>query len=270
MNRPTTLAVAVSCCSLLALAGCAGSPTRVASDSASSPGPHPAYEAAPSEGVSVSDEIVIGHAFDDGSVPVYHEPVSRYTMEQIRAELEAMYDLDQQLVRASVDPEAHNPDTVHLVRAIDRAHCDRLREIVDHIGWPRRDLVGLKATQAAYMVIQHAGHDIDFQNRCLGMMVDLVEQGELPASYVALLTDRIRVFQDRPQLFGTQMAMARDESGMMVPTPVVTIEDPENLDQRRKLMGMGPHAEFVNAIELAYEASRKDPGTAYAEVLLDE
>lgn len=210
-------------------------------------------------------EFVLGESFDADAIPQYYLPVSGYTLDQIRVELEAMYDEDRELVKAAY---ADRPDstTITTIQAIDQAHSDRLKEIVDHIGWPTRDLVGLKATQAAYMVIQHAGHDVDFQNRCLALMVDLVKDGELPASYLALLTDRIRVFQDQPQVFGTQMTMARNDMGVMVPTATVPIEDPANLNDRRALMGMAPHEQFVEAIHIAYEASLYDPNTAFAEV----
>lgn len=212
------------------------------------------------------DELVIGVKYNDEFVPAYPTPITRYSIDEIRAELESMYDQDQRLVQSALGQHAIDDLTPAQIRAIDYAHAQRLQEIVDHIGWPTRELVGLKATQAAYMVIQHAGDDIEFQNRCLALMVDLVEEGELPASYVALLTDRIRVFQHKPQVFGTQMMMAKNELGLLVPTPTVPIEDPSQLDNRRKLMGMPPHREFVSAIAIAYEASKVEAGSAFANV----
>ncbi len=274
MNRPSPRSTVLLLCPalLIALSGCADNTRQGSSASAQSPlAAEPAaetsqnYPAKPAR----SGELVLGKSFDADAVPRYHEPVSRYTLEQIRFELEAMFDEDSTLVRAAYG-EQPDADTVHTIQAIDQAHSDRLKEIVDHIGWPTRDLVGLKATQAAYMVIQHAGHDIEFQNRCLALMVDLVKQGELPASYLALLTDRIRVFQNQPQVFGTQMTMARNDMGVMVPTPTVPIEDPAHLNDRRALMGMAPHDQFVEAIQIAYEASIYDPNSALAEVSISD
>ena len=48
---------------------------------------------------------------------------------------------------------------------------------------------------------------------------------------------RVRVFGGRPQLYGTQFMYDKDE---LKPLP---IEDPENLDQRRAAVGLGPFAE---------------------------
>ncbi|MDF1808723.1 MAG: hypothetical protein P1U42_03415 [Phycisphaerales bacterium] len=253
----------VTIASLMLASGCASSQQR----EASSEQPSPTVESTESvqllTSLSNNDEFVIGKEFINDSVPQYRVSVKKLTLEEIQEELEEMYELDRELVDGSQSQRFNKQSTI---REIDQVHGDRLKEIVAHIGWPTRELVGLKATQAAYMVIQHTGHDIEFQNQCLALMVDLVEQGELPASYVALLTDRIRFFQGQPQVFGTQMAMISNEYGMMVPTPTVPIEDPENLDQRRALMGMPAHSEFVGAIQLAFEASQIDSNSAFAEV----
>ncbi len=272
MNHVFAAVAPLSIASLLLASGCASSQTRTQANGSVSPSApqsvEQTYVPSPSEQTSViyaSDELVIGTAFDH-AIPHYRAPITDYTLSEIQAELEAMHDLDRQLVGDSLSINPNDQATASAIRAIDRVHADRLKEIVDHIGWPTREMVGLKATQAAYMVIQHAGHDNEFQNRCLALMVDLVEEGELPASYVALLTDRIRVFQNQPQVFGTQMSMASNEHGVLVPTPTVPIEDPEHLDDRRKLMGMPPHREFVSAIAAAYEAMRVDAGSTYATV----
>jgi hypothetical protein len=268
MNRP--LALSLSPILLLSLVGCASSPDRHASSQ--EPQSKATTHEAPSAQVLVSTpednrEFVLGVSYDSEVVPSYAFDAESLNLDQIRAELEAMYEYDRELVSAAYDPD--QPHALETIQAIDRAHASRLKEIVECIGWPTRELVGLKATQAAYMVIQHAGHDVEFQNECLSMMVDLVAQGQLPASYVALLTDRIRVFSDQPQVFGTQMKMARNDSGVLVPVPTVPIEDPEHLNDRRALMGMVEHEQFVEAIQLAYEASLHEPNTAFASVPSD-
>jgi hypothetical protein len=275
MTHALNSLIGLSAASLLLASGCASSQPRAHTDAPAEQSQQSTNSNSPSELASPNatdhnSEFVIGTVFADESVPQYRVPITEYTLSEIQEELEAMYDLDRELVSETFGTESQKVSAVSTIRAIDRSHSDRLKEIVNHIGWPTRDLVGLKATQAAYMVIQHAGHDNEFQNKCLALMVDMVEEGQLPASYVALLTDRIRVFQDLPQVFGTQMAMSSDAHGIMVPTPTVPIEDPEHLDDRRKLMGMPPHAEFVGAISIAYEASKTDPGKAFAEVSTDE
>jgi len=258
-----TVSATTSIAAIMLASGCASSQHREASSEFQSPPSATTQALEQHTSLSNNDEFVIGEEIFSKSIPQYRTSVKKLTLEEIQAELEEMYELDRDLVDGSLSQQANHQSTI---REIDQVHGDRLKEIVAHIGWPTRELVGLKATQAAYMVIQHTGHDIEFQNRCLALMVDLVEQGDLPASYVALLTDRIRFFQGQPQVFGTQMAMISNEFGIMVPTPTVPIEDPEHLDHRRALMGMPAHSEFVGAIQLAYEASQIENGSAFAEV----
>lgn len=268
MNRP--LALSLSPILLLSLVGCASSPDRHSSTQGSDLDTRAESQSVSQVVVSTPQddrEFVLGVSYDAEVVPSYEHGADSLNLEQIRAELEEMYEYDRELVSAAYDPD--QPHALETIQAIDRAHADRLKEIVTCVGWPTRELVGLKATQAAYMVIQHAGHDVEFQNECLSMMVDLVAQGQLPASYVALLTDRIRVFSDQPQVFGTQMKLARNDSGVLVPVPTVPIEDPEHLNARRALMGMVEHEQFVEAIHLAYEASLHQPNTAFASVETD-
>ncbi len=278
MTHTATSLIAISAASLVLLSGCASSQPRADAQTHTSPEPQHSITHDSSINTQAADEskidyesseLIIGNSFSNESVPQYAQPINEYTIQEIQAELEAMYDLDQHLVGQTMEI-GQDSTLSSTIREIDRVHAARLKEIIEHIGWPTRDLVGLKATQAAYMVIQHAGHDSEFQNRCLAMMVDLVEQGEIPASYVALLTDRIRVFQGQHQVFGTQMSMATNEFGVMIPVPTVPIEDPSNLDDRRKLMGMPSHEEFTQAISIAYQASQVDAGSAFAEVLIDE
>ncbi len=269
MNR--LLAQSISPILLLTLVGCASSAERSA-DRSDQSGSVTQSESNPDQVVVGTPdderEFVLGDSYDHEAVPSYLSDAESLNLDDIRAELEAMYEYDRELVSASYDSEK-DPEVLETVQAIDRAHAERLKEIVACIGWPTRELVGLKATQAAYMVIQHAGHDVEFQNECLERMVDLVAQGKLPASYVALLTDRIRVFSDQPQVFGTQMRLARNELGIMVPTPTVPIEDPAHLNDRRALMGMVSHEQFVEAIQIAYEASITEPNSAFASVETD-
>ena len=133
----------------------------------------------------------------------------------------------------------------------DRRHTARLKEIVSRHGWPTRALVGEEAAHAAFLLVQHADHDPAFQVHCLPMLEDAASRGEIPRSQLAFLTDRVRVKQGSPQLYGTQYAVATDESGGARvgrngrPTYLLpVVEDIDKLDQRRRAAGLKPWAEY--------------------------
>lgn len=259
-TRHTTALAAATL--LAALGGCTSGPSTFAQATADQPG----RTTGPTPTTAHQADFVIGVVYDHRGVPTYNAPASVLTLDQIAAELVAMRNLDQELVRESTGSIPLPAAEVARIREIDRAHARRLGEIVDAIGWPTRELVGVEAAQGAFVVVQHAGHDPDLQNRCLALMVDQVEQGKLPAPYVALLTDRVRLFAQQPQVFGTQMTFVTGDDGVARCVPAVAIEDPENLDARRALMGMPPHIAFIAQLEEAYQSQH---GGAFASVLVD-
>lgn len=256
--RHTTAAVSVAL--LVVLSGCSSGPSSYAQAKAEQSGGR-----AGAQNQRNAHEVVVGAVYNADGVPVYKTPVSALTLDQIAAELTAMRNLDQELVRESTGAPLAASE-ISRIRAIDRAHAARLSQIVDAIGWPTRELVGMEAAQGAFVVVQHAGHAPDLQNRCLALMVDQVEKGKLPAPYVALLTDRVRLFADQPQVFGTQMTFVTGDDGIARCVPAIAIEDPANLNARRDLMGLPPHDGFIAQLEQAY---RTQHGGAFASVLVE-
>jgi hypothetical protein len=59
-----------------------------------------------------------------------------------------------------------------------------------------------------------------------------------------MLEDRVRMFEGRPQLYGTQLEP--DDEGRPRPYP---IEDPEGVDERRRAVGLEPLAERLARAE---------------------
>jgi hypothetical protein len=109
-----------------------------------------------------------------------------------------------------------------------------------HAGWPGVDRVGEDGAEAARRIVQHAIGLPAFQRRCLTLIEHAIAQGDAPAYQAAYLTDRIRTFEGRPQLYGTQFDW--DDKGEMSPKP---IEDEANVDARRASVDLPPLAEIT-------------------------
>jgi Family of unknown function (DUF6624) len=124
---------------------------------------------------------------------------------------------------------------------VDVGNTDRLKEIIEEHGWPGKSLVGEEGALNAWLIAQHADRQLDFQRHALSLLAEAVEHGEANARELAYLTDRVRMNEGRPQLYGTQIADVRD--GHAVPWPV---ESPELLDERRARMGLEPFAEYAS------------------------
>ena len=177
--------------------------------------------------------------------PEVRADAAEATGPQLRAELLVMRDKDQEL-RAQVVSGENRLTAAYRLNQLDAAHTTRMREIVDEYGWPTQTMVGKDGAGAAWLLIQHADGAIDFQRRCLDLMQPLVERGDVSAVQVAYLTDRVRVHEGRPQLYGTQFRLVGDE---WEPFP---IEDPGQVDQRRADAGLEPLAEYRAQIQRSY------------------
>ncbi len=135
--------------------------------------------------------------------------------------------------------------------SIDVENTQRMKEIVEQIGWPTRSKVGRHASESAWLLVQHADHDRAFQKMCLDLM-KAQSAGEVSPANIAYLEDRVRVGEGRPQLYGTQFYA--DEAGHVGPKP---IEDPDNVDERRKAVGLQPLSEYAHDVEQSYKEYHK-------------
>ncbi len=136
------------------------------------------------------------------------------------------------------DPEYWSPK-------VDSGNTIRMKEIVGQIGWPTVSKVGSEASHIAWLLVQHADHDVDFQEQCLKLMKE-VKEPEVSSQNIAYLENRVRVNRKLPQLFGTQFT---EINGQFVPKE---IKDPEHVDERRKLMGLGTLEEGITRMEEKY------------------
>jgi hypothetical protein len=120
------------------------------------------------------------------------------------------------------------------MREVHERNADRLADVIETLGWPTTALVGEKAAEAAWLIAQHAIGRPEFFRRCAALVEAAVARGEAPGWQAAMMIDRIRVFEGRPQIYGTQFDW--DEAGAMSPLP---IEDAAGVDERRRAVGFG-------------------------------
>ncbi len=158
----------------------------------------------------------------------------------LRDELLAMAEEDQR-VRAELAADRSLFDGYHpTMQAVHDKNAARLTEVIAQHGWPGRALVGEDGARAAWLILQHAiGHPA-LQRRGLVLLQEAVARGEAAVVEAAMLEDRIRFFEGRPQKYGTQFDW--DEDGQLSPLP---IEDRAGVDERRRSVGLGPLAEDV-------------------------
>jgi hypothetical protein len=161
--------------------------------------------------------------------------------ENLRDELLGMQTADRELRRELVEAgELYGP---HLpkdwynprMRALHERHNARLGALLAAHGWPGQALVGEAAAEAAWFIAQHAVLDLALQRRALALLSAAVERNDAPAWQMAMLTDRVRMGAGEPQVYGS--IHVGGENGELVPYET---EDPENVEARRRAVGLPP------------------------------
>jgi hypothetical protein len=57
-----------------------------------------------------------------------------------------------------------------LNKKIDKKNTLKMKKIIKQYGWPTISMVGEKASKNAWLLVQHADHDVEFQKKCLKLM----------------------------------------------------------------------------------------------------
>lgn len=151
------------------------------------------------------------------------------------------------------------------MKAVHDRNAARLDEIVKAHGWPGKSKVGEEAAHAAWLILQHAIAHPDLQRKCFPLLVEQVEAGEISPVDMAMLEDRIRCFEGRPQRFGTQFDW--DEKKLMSPLP---LDDISLVEERRKKIGLRPLKEEIIVKRKETAESKEKPPVNYQSYILEK
>ncbi len=135
--------------------------------------------------------------------------------------------------------EGYHPE----MEALHLKHAAELDKMIDEIGYPTINKVGREASDAAWLVIQHSISSPGFMRKCLRLLEQEVSQKKVDPKHLAYLSDRIAVFEGRPQKYGTQYDW--DDTGVLSPNHM---DDIEQVNQRRADIGLGTIAENTQLI----------------------
>lgn len=174
----------------------------------------------------------------------------------LRQELLRRYEQDQAIRNEWIKKGVERPRKALMdrMRAIDSDNARRMREIVRQYGWPDPGLVGKDGSEAAFILIQHADHQL--QKEMVPLVQDAYQAGKLTGQDYALLLDRVLVDDGKPQVYGTQ---ARDFKEWRGQEPVLyPIEDEASVDKRRAEVGLPRLAEYLKFLKQLYFPKDKD------------
>lgn len=175
---------------------------------------------------------------------VRQERIERHYDKPLRQRLKQIGKADQDIRYQFLQAFNAHPKNQALVDSLDREmhRIDSLNQaaicdILDKRGFVGSQVVG-DASDAFWMIIQHAS--VEHQRKYLPEFQKAADRGDLPLWQVAMMEDRIAMFEDRPQKYGSQLV--EGPGGEMV---LYKLMDPEMVDVWRKEKGMGPLADYL-------------------------
>lgn len=139
-----------------------------------------------------------------------------------------------------------------LIASEDKKNEAEIEKIIEKKGWVGKSLVGAKANMTLWLVIQHA--PLETQEKYLPLLKASVKMGESRGNHLALLEDRIRMRNEKPQIYGSQIRR-NPETGAFY---VYEILEPEYVNQRRKEVGLGPIEAYVKRWDIEWTVEQKE------------
>jgi hypothetical protein len=179
--------------------------------------------------------------------------------EALASELLELKEIDQLAAKNAHPPKEYGHLTSEEWNAkkdsIYRTHKTRLEEILNQYGYPGYDLVGEKAEQAYWVMVQHSDFDPEFQKKVLLELEKQVQKENANSRNFGLLTDRVKINTGQKQIYGTQVTYI-SEKCQAIPKP---LEDSANVNKRRAEVGLPPIEEYLNMMsQMHFEMNKEN------------
>lgn len=181
------------------------------------------------------------------------EPANLADKPWVKRKLAHMFQVDQdfrfKLVtafrRAADDNERKGFESalVPVMLDVDRVHTAEMKALLQRYHWFTISEFGAEADNNAWILVQHADRDVEFQKRVLSVLDSLYQKGETNPRNFAYLVDRVAMNEKRPQRYATQGTCTAP--GTWAPFPS---ESPDHVDELRRSVGLGPLSEYKKLV----------------------
>jgi hypothetical protein len=127
-----------------------------------------------------------------------------------------------------------------------------LEEMINSKGWPKQSQVGSLAASAAFFILQHS--NAEAQEKYIGMFENACQNKEGNCQQYALMFDRMRMNQDKPQRFGTHAYLDPSKGST---NELYPLEDESKVDEWRKEIGLEPLMEYLKRANIKYQPKKQ-------------
>lgn len=137
-----------------------------------------------------------------------------------------------------------------LIRETDSVNLIKVAAIINKYGWLSSEEIGEAGNNTMFMVIQHA--DLKAQEKYLPMLRLAAKERKLKASHLALIEDRVAMFNGKKQIYGSQVAWNITANKFTI-MPMV---DPDHIDERRAAIGLPTYAAYLSDMNMVWEVKQ--------------
>lgn len=156
--------------------------------------------------------------------------------DELRRELLDMRAEDMRVRRELEETGELGGPYVPRMEAVHVRNAARLRDLLATHGWLDESNAGRDGAEAAWLIVQHAIGEPEFQRQVLGLLRACEGTACVPRWHAAYLEDRIAMYEGRPQLYGTQW-LDDSRDGRVRPW---TLAEPDRVNELRASVGLGP------------------------------
>jgi hypothetical protein len=197
-------------------------------------------------------------AYDDNIIEMKNEfgkvKPDENNKEWVKLKLSFMVQIDQYMRSMWQSPSKNNytaEETAYFRREflprndkLDSDNTQDLKRLLKVYTWFTISNFGSEADSQAWLIVQHADLDPEFQKEVLSVLTDLWPKNETSAKNYAYLFDRVAASWSEPskrrlQRYGTQGQCVGPKLWEPIP-----IEEPDFVDQRRASVGLNTMAEY--------------------------
>ena len=147
------------------------------------------------------------------------------------------------------------------LRALHSENIQAFLSIWEEYGFPSLSKVGEEAYDAAFIIVQHAIDHPKILKKYRDELLKAAQEGEAKMMHYAYLSDRIAVFEGRPQTYAIQFDW--DEEGFLSPQGPY---DPKAVNEKRAELGLNTIEDQIQKMrEHARKTGQEPPKNWHAK-----
>ncbi|KMQ66930.1 hypothetical protein ACM46_00290 [Chryseobacterium angstadtii] len=137
----------------------------------------------------------------------------------------------------NLSPEDLGNGLIKIMDEQDQNNLVKVEKIIEKYGYPGKSMVGEPESYAVWYVIQHSPKI----EKYLPLIKKATDEEELPFRLYAMMLDRKLMYENKEQIYGTQVrSVFSTKSGKTTTLSFVwPIKDPDHVNELRKKSGFG-------------------------------